>query len=143
MQTTIANDNIAAPTVTKVNGLVVYRNVAGKARTKFGRTFEAPVARGQHAAVVPNASITLWGLDRNHVSGLRPYRIEFKIGEIAVYGSYNLIYTGVITAIGEKTVTIDDDGKVTRMSIYDFSRRNSNFNADRVAEHNNHMFMTL
>lgn len=67
----------------------------------------------------------------------------FAIGDEAIYGSYNLIYTGKIVSITEKTVTIEEEphndqkqGKRHRLSLYDFAWRNKNYNASEIAEHN-------
>lgn len=64
---------------------------------------------------------------------------KFNIGDSAIYGSYNLYYTGKILNIGKKTVSIDASGtgeRVKRLSLERFARRNYNYDADRISEHN-------
>jgi peroxiredoxin len=69
---------------------------------------------------------------------------SFVVGDVVVYDSYNLIYTGTIIAIGPKTVTIDEDGCYEqqtevvkrRMSLEDFARRNWNLDLDDVSSKN-------
>jgi hypothetical protein len=123
----------------------VYRNIKARDFKRAGRVIEGQVCRGQHAAVEAGKQITLWGVDRNNVKGFRPYRIEFKIGDAAEYDSYNLSYTGTIVAIGAKTVSIkhDHSSKVTRLSIHEFSWRNNDFDAVKIAEKNSDLMMTM
>lgn len=100
----------------------------------LGRTFNADVT--------PKQSIRIYG--DGGPSGLnderRPFDKTFKIGDWAVYDSYNFSYTGKITAIGEKTVTIQPypDSKQKhaqrRLSLYEFSWRNWNYDAAKIAK---------
>lgn len=67
---------------------------------------------------------------------------QFIIGDEAEYGSYNLIYTGSVTKITDKTVQITayPGSSIERrhnLSLYEFCWRNEKFNAERVREHNN------
>ncbi len=73
------------------------------------------------------------------------YETTFKIGDTAEYDSYNLSYTGTITAISEKTVTIVEDHgtRAHRLSIYEFDRRNYDFDLEKITNRNNEMMMTL
>src|SRR6478735_721998 len=116
--------------VTKSNGTVVVRNIASKPTKRRGITYGPRVEAGQHAVIVPREKIVLWGVDRNKVSGLRPYRIEFKIGDSAEYDSFNFAYVGTIVAIGEKTVTIQDHGKNHVLDLYTFNWRNHGFDIE-------------
>jgi hypothetical protein len=140
-----ANDNVSASTVSTENGVTVYRNIKDRDHKRGGKVTEGRVCRGQHAAVEAGKQITLWGVDRNNVKGFRPYRIEFKIGDAAEYDSFNLSYTGTIVAIGAKTVSIQHErgGKITRLSIHEFSWRNNDFDAVKIAEQNSDMMMSL
>lgn len=63
----------------------------------------------------------------------------FAVGDTATYDSYNLIYTGEIVGITDKTVTIVDNDKQRRLKLAEFVRRNWDFNAEEVAEHNSRM----
>lgn len=140
-----ANDNVTAATVTTENGVTIYRNIKARDYKRNGKMNQGQVCRGQHAAVEPGARITLWGVDRNNVAGFRPYRIEFKIGDSAEYDSYNLKYVGTIVAIGAKTVSIQQEcsSKITRLSIHEFSWRNNDFDAAKIADSNSDMMMSM
>ena len=94
------------------------------------------MALGHNADIIPRVSIRLYGIDRNRVGGPVAYDRAFNIGDTATYDSYNLIYLGKIVAIGAKSVTIDDDGKLTRLNIYDFSARNRCFDLAKIEAHN-------
>lgn len=135
-----ANDNHIGQIVTRSGKTVTYRNIADRDHKRGGRVTAGRVTAGQHAAVTPGQSVVLWGVDRNCVSRFRPYRIEFKIGDTAEYDSYNLSYTGTITAIGEKTITIESNGRTYRLSLFDFNWRNNDFDA-RAIEARNHVQM--
>jgi hypothetical protein len=94
-------------------------------------------ARDQRLAdVVPGASIRIYGN-----VGKRAYDLTFKVGDTAVCGSYNLIYTGEITKIGPKTVTIVEHKghpleTTHRLKFAEFSWRNDNYDTKRIAEQN-------
>ena len=94
------------------------------------------------------------GMSKQGYSGIQVFRIlksfdglveagtKFAIGDEAEQGSYNLIYTGEITKITDKCVTIvrhkgTSMERTYRLSMYEFCWRNFNFNAKRVREHNN------
>lgn len=116
---------------------VVVENIKGRDSKRFGMVNPGPVAEGHHAEIVVGESIRLHGIEKNRTDGPAPYDITFKVGETAVYGSYNLVYTGKILAIGEKTVTIQECGdRVSRLALYDFSWRNRDYNADKIREMN-------
>lgn len=136
-----ANNNTNAgilPTVTRDAGTLVYRNIADRDWTQFGRKHTGTVHVGQHAAVEAGKRVVLWGVNTTRTTGLLPYRKQFSVGDSAVYDSYNLIYTGTIVAIGDKTVTVQEDhgSRKHRMSIAEFNRRNWNFDSDYVFKNN-------
>ena len=113
---------------------IVYCGLKDRDRKVGGRIYEGRFEDDANAEVIPGESIRLFGSDYG-----KPYDILFKIGDVAVYGSYNLIYTGKIIAISPKTVTIDKGRhykSAKRLKIYDFSWRNKNFDAARIAEEN-------
>lgn len=112
-----------------------------------------------YAEVVKNQSIRLFGtttkseyapnyaktgFDRTDKS--MHYTRSFAVGDVATYDSYNLIYTGIITAIGDKTVTIIErhhsqdgashDGKKHMLKLAVFGWRNRDFDAAKASEHN-------
>ena len=83
-----------------------------------------------NVSIVPGKSITVQRKDE------QPN--EFRIGDEAEYDSYNLKYTGKITSITEKTVTIQPkyDNKKRRLKIDSFAWRNWDFDSIKVAEQN-------
>lgn len=108
-------------------GRVVYWHVKDADRKgSIGRTM-----RGRHAEIALRRWIRLFGA----VDGKAIDR-AFAIGEEAAYDGYNLTYTGTITAIGTKTVTIRDERTIKRLSIYSFHVWNWNFDAARVRAEN-------
>lgn len=126
------------------------QNIPQKGYTKYGVRHERAPLMGHHADVTPGVSIRLHGVETNRHGGPAAYDLTFKLGDSAVYGSYNLTYTGEITAIGEKTVTITEThygrndagervlvyGRVHRLELADFSRQNSDYDADKIAARN-------
>lgn len=61
----------------------------------------------------------------------------FSIGDFAEYDSYNFSYTGVITAITDKTVTIvahkgTQNEATFRLKIHSFCWRNWNFDLQKI-----------
>ena len=88
-----------------------------------------------NALINPGKHITIYGRYENNIHP-HDYRHTFIIGSTAVYGSYNLIYTGTIINIGPKTVSIEDHGKVTRLKIWEFCDKNMGFNLAKIEAHN-------
>lgn len=158
-----------APFPAPARRAITYQNITGKVRRRFGVTHPAPVAEGQHADVVPGSSVRLYGEDPNRcrwdaerrqsVQYTRHYDLTFRVGDRAVYGSYNLVYTGTITAIGKQTVTITEDGyerdangetmrdadgllrtgpfgQAHRLELYEFNWRNNDYDAEKIAREN-------
>lgn len=92
-----------------------------------------------NCSIEPRKAITISGIYKNRIDGPIAFNKTFKVGDVAVYGSYNLIYTGIITAIGEKTVTIQHYKNSTdksRLNLYRFSWRNWDFDHDRIEAYN-------
>lgn len=108
-----------------------------------GKVYPSEVVPNAYAFISARKSIMLIGT-RETTTGTKPYVFTFTIGEVAEYDSYNMSYYGPILAIGEKTVTIakgDGEGKA-RLSIEDFSRRNSRFDLDKARARNVDVMMT-
>ena len=128
---------------TKSAKTTVYAGLKSKNRTHHGQIHVFDAAKrvnkntGQEGyqfnAVIEKNMITLFGLDYKGT----PYAKEFKVGDVAEYDSWNLIYTGTITKITDKAVTIVARGKtVHRLDINQFAQRNWNFDAERASKHN-------
>ena len=72
----------------------------------------------------------------------------FQVGDEAEYGSYNLIYTGKITKITDKCVTIvayygSSIAKTHRLDLSEFCCRNFGFNAEKIMNHNHNEMMYI
>lgn len=137
---------------TKVITLDVIR---GKDRKQFGKVHPGEVAEGHKAEIVIGKSITLHGaipagrryvqdpVTGKHGPSTRPqlYCNHFQVGDVACVGSYNLVYTGTITAITAKTITVVEyfgtsNAKTYKLDIATFDRRNWNFDVDAAAKQN-------
>jgi hypothetical protein len=73
---------------------------------------------------------------------------SFILGDSAEYDSYNLIYTGRITKITDKTVQITaypgtQSERRYNLSLYEFCYKNYNFDVERVAKHNHEESMYI
>jgi hypothetical protein len=85
---------------------------------------------------------TLEGRKFIHLTGTYSNRvvdIKFFEGDEAEYDSFNLRYTGKITKITEKCVTIlprYGSGRSKRLDLNTFAWRNHDFDAERVAQQN-------
>lgn len=91
------------------------------------------------ADVIKGSSIRIHGTNGNHVSRAQPVDQTFNVGDHAVYGSYNLVYTGEILSITEKTVTIDASGTgcgKKRLPLAVFFARNHGRTPEQIATHN-------
>lgn len=103
---------------------------------KAGRTIAGDVLEGAQAEVLPNASIRLFGTYANHKDGPTPYDITFRVGDRAVYDSFNFDYTCTITKIAAGTVTIAEDvsDRPHQLNLYQLTRRNWDYEAGRIAK---------
>ncbi len=99
-----------------------------------------------HNALIKKDFIRLYGARTTYNSHApnktRLWVREFKVGDIATYDSYNLIYTGEITKITDKCVTIttskghEYNERHHRLDIATFAFKNERFDAVEAAEHN-------
>lgn len=121
-----------APRKAKAAKVIEVRDIKDRDHVRAGETFPGTVKAGQNADIVKGKSIRLFGVETNRAKGPLSYDRTFKVGDIAVYDSYNLYYTNEITAIGAKTVSIA--GK--RLSIYEFNFYNNTMDLDAVKKHN-------
>ncbi len=123
--------------MTRAPTTIVLENLQSRGCTRSGIHHPGHVAHGHHAEVAPRRFIRLYGIDRNGVGGPMAYDRTFRVGDVAEYDSYNLHYLGMIVALGEKTVTIEEDtGATHRLTVYEFSWRNRTVDLDQVAERN-------
>ena len=91
------------------------------------------------ADVVVGKSVRIYGVDANNANGAQWFDLTFNVGDEAVYGSYNLVYTGAIVSITAKTVTIDASGtgeNTKRLRLADFLARNRSWTPEKIAAHN-------
>jgi hypothetical protein len=128
--------------------------VASKKRKNYGGIKNPDM----NADIIKGESIRIYGISekrhkwdaetKTNIYYKVAYDRTFKIGDTVEYGSYNFAYTGKITAIGEKTVKIDDgyEGrnrtKMTQLSIEEFIRRNWDLDLKKIAEDNYNWSMT-
>jgi hypothetical protein len=119
---------------------VVMRDLKGKSHTRHGHHYPGEEMRGHHAEIVPGESIRLHGTETNRVGGPIEYDITFHVGDDAVYGGYNLTYTGPIMKIAANTITINAGStgrsRAKRLTIAEFSRENRDYDAEKIAKHN-------
>lgn len=125
----------AKPTVTTRKGITYYRNVKGKDRKSRGHVYPGEVQVGRHADVKPRAWVRIHGRLYN-TDDSEPFDLTFRLGERAVHGAYNLIYTGTITSIGKSTVTIKGTSRNHRLAIDQFVFWNRRYDAERIAREN-------
>lgn len=85
---------------------------------------------------IGHGAVILPGIAERVSTGHTAYDRTFSVGEVALYGGMNLDYTGTITSITAKTVTIQDGQTVKRLTIADFARKNRFFSAEASAKRN-------
>lgn len=122
-------------------------NLRPKPVTKFGVTHESTYGLNCtfNADVEKNQSIRIYGTygQREAVAFDR----TFKIGDKVEYDSYNLIYTGEIVAIGEKTVKIHKGNYQPEhnvvLDLFWFVNKNWGFDLERIGKHNREELMCI
>lgn len=89
-------------------------------------------------AEISKTSIRIFGVYTNHVNGPQLFNRVFKIGHEVVVDSWNIVFTGPIKKIGPKSVTIFNKtrDKNTRLDLFDFIRRNWDFNIEKINKRN-------
>lgn len=124
--------------------MIKYDIIKSKDHVTFGRKCWGEVLKGHKAEIEPTKSIRIYGQEWNHENAPVDFDLTFTIGDEAVYESFNLIYTGTIIAIGAKTVTVQAHRhKNRRLSVYDFSWRNWDFNSAKIGEQNSETMMYI
>lgn len=84
----------------------------------------------------------------NMVDGVLVEGSSFVVGDIAEYDSYNLSYTGTITKITDKSVTIvaratSSQPRTYRLDLDKFCWRNVRFTVAKAAAHNAEEMMCI
>jgi len=111
--------------------------VMTKARKRFGVQYPAEATK-YLVTIEKNKSITIFVEDGKGIKKTT----SFQIGDVAEYDRFNLKYTGEITAISEKSVTIVEwkghrsMEKAHRLDLNTFCWRNYDFDAEKVAREN-------
>lgn len=103
------------------------------------------------AAITPGKSLVIFG---RYCGAM--YRKRFAIGDEAVYGSYNLVYTGKILAISAKRInvgtgwsrngtriTASDKEKARSLDLFQFSWRNYDYDAHDIARRNHETSLAI
>lgn len=132
-----ANTNDETATVTKSGKVIRYRHLKERDGRHMGKPYVGVTHLGQHADVIPGVSIRLHGVDATYRKPAVPHDLTFAVGDTAIHGSYNLVYTGKIVKITAKTVTIQEgNDRPKRLSIAEFGRRNAHYDAATIARRN-------
>lgn len=148
---------------------ITLTEVRGKDHKRYGTTYPGEVLEGTTVEIEPGKSITIMkvvaagsryvpdpkvlniGTGKPKMVPCEEHLVvkKFNIGDTAEVGSYNLVYTGTVRKITEKTVTVveyeDSPGmkKTYRFDIYTFARRNWDFDAEDVAKRNHETMMVI
>jgi 5-methylcytosine-specific restriction endonuclease McrBC GTP-binding regulatory subunit McrB len=125
--------------------MIEVRNITAKRLTRQGIVVSPRIdpTTYYNADIEPGKSIRLHGIHHN-----TPFDVTFEINGHAIYDSYNLYYVGMITKITANTITITEtdnvrDGKVHRLSLYEFSWRNYDFDIDKIAARNHETMQSI
>lgn len=129
------------------NGTFYYNEIRSKTGKRHGVEYGGTVLKGHKARIMLNEYIHIHGQEWNHRNAPVDFSMTFYIGDRAEYDSYNLKYTGLITAIKEKYIEITEPNRQRhakhRLSIHEFSWRNWDFNAVKIANENADTMMTI
>ncbi len=110
-----------------------------EARTRYSDTIYC-------AEITPKKSVRIYGVYGNTLKdGGIKFDKTFKLGDIAVYDSYNLTYTGEIVGIGPKSVSIRPypNSGAKRLDLNTFCWRNWNLDLEKIAYQNSETMMTI
>lgn len=116
----------------KATKTIELRDLRDRDYTRFGRKYIGRTSTGQHATIAVGESIRIFGIYGRDTT----YDRTFRLGDFAEYDSYNMAYTGKIVSIGEKTIGIEDGGKVHLLLVFDFARRNQDLDLEAIAARN-------
>ena len=114
-----------------------------KARVQRGKSY--PATPTEYAYNITNGLLTIARVDK-HDGSVKSN--TFVVGNEAEYGSYNLRYTGTITKITDKCVTIvaykgSRNETVHRLHMHEFCWRNYDFDAVATAAYNANEMMYI
>lgn len=119
--------------------------ILSKPRTSRGVKYEGSPLYQMTADIEKDHWIHIKG---TMYSGLVVDKI-FHLGDYAEYNSYNMRYYGKIVAISEKCVTIEErygyngSPRRHRLSIYQFTYKNYNFEIETVKKENSEVMMSM
>lgn len=114
------------------------RNIQPKSYKRGGQVYQPKQDANTeyNADILPGKSIRIFGKYGNHVKGPQSFDRTFNVGDIVEYGSYNLSYTGEITRIGAKTVTVKDHRETRQLDLDTFCWRNWDLDLEEIAKRN-------
>lgn len=114
-------------------------NILPKPYKRAGQVYQPKGDTGTvyNAEIVKGTSIRIFGQYGNVVGGPKAFDRTFKIGDTVEYDSYNLSYTGKISAIGLKTVTVVAyEHETHRLDLNTFCWRNWDFDLEEIQKRN-------
>jgi hypothetical protein len=127
-------------------GVIHLRDLKDRDWVRVGVKHEGKADVGHHADIKPKQYIRLFGTSKKWLpkeGRVEPsdvaYDITFRVGDQAVYGGYNLTYTGPILAIGAKTITVQagmTGDRKKQLTIAQFSHDNRDYDAEKIAKRN-------
>lgn len=126
-----------ANTVKLEGGAIHYKALYDKAGAWKKLTRVPRLLEGVQAIVDPKAgTVRLFGTGAYGED--KSFDRTFKLGETVERDSYNLIYMGVIAKISAKLIRVEGTNldRTTNMSIYDFARKNYNFDEMKARQRN-------
>ncbi len=120
------------PTISRAGNAISYHHLRSRDVMKRGKRTRGVLYRDQHADVIPGQSVRLHG-----VYGGVPYDKVFKRGDLCEYELNGVVHFARIVAIGERTVTVNDDDfdQIASLEFPEFSNRNRLFD-EAVATRN-------
>lgn len=127
---------------------IVITEVRDRDSTRFGRKYEGSVLKDTVVEIEPGKSITIMRVVAHGPEEGQLVTKKFEIGDTAEVGSFNLVYTGKIRKITDKTITVveyenSSQPRTYRFSIYNFASRNWDFDADEAARRNHETMLYI
>jgi hypothetical protein len=91
---------------------------------------------GMHAIVLPGDSITVYGVNMNHVNGPQAVDRTYNVGDACTCGGRNVDFIGTVVSIGPKTVTVRSSLGTNRFTVGEFAHLNKDFDQVKVEARN-------